>query len=271
MMPSSGSTSAYSSLGPATGKAPGQNPTRRAGGLVVKTPRPSRPSNPHSRLSDRAVEIVKTTTRFKQVTSQQILRLYFMSNSEKSRETAMCKMMERLVEWGYVRRLPRAIGGARSGSGPYVYCPPGRSRDVKWHTLDIVEIYVRLVESGVNVLAFNPEAHAYEKIGHLEIKPDALVRIELPDGIDRYWLEVDEGDKDSAEGRSQLGTKMRNYCRAYEKYEERGLRNFPRIVFTAPDEERRWFIESVVKHQDQPSLFDVVLFDEVVSHMAGEQ
>lgn len=267
--PSSGTTSSPRSVGPGTGESPGQTLHRRTDGLLVVPPRRPRPSDPRPYLSDRSIDIINDVKKFRQMTSQQILRIYFMDNAPKSRESAMCEVMERLTKWGYVRRLPRAIGGAKRGSGPYVYAPPGRSRDVRWHTLDIAELYVRLVEAKPGFLEYKPEAH--EKIGHLEIKPDALVRVQTPQGVLRAWIEVDEGDAENAEWTRKLNKKMSNQVLAYHKYKERGWRNFPRIVFTVQDDARRRFVESVVKKQDEPWLFTVVLFEDAASYLIGEQ
>lgn len=247
-----------------TGETAGQTATRRAGGLVVVPP----PHPAPSRLSPKDQSIIRLVNRYRQVTSGQLLRLYFNDNSPKSRRVRMCRTMKRLTKWGEVQRLTRPIGGFQGGSGGFVYVPAGsRTRIPDPHTLDITEIYCQLVQVEykleTKLLAFDPEPYSYVELGHLELKPDAYVETRNPKGQLRCWLEVDLG----TEYRAQLNAKMRRYVNGYRKWSDK---TYPLILFVVPDQDRLRFIERIIKDQEMPGLFDVVLFQNAVSYLIGE-
>lgn len=108
-------------------------------------------------------------------------------------------------------------------------------------------------------MVFDPEPWCHVQIGQMELKPDAYVDL----GDYRYWLEMDLG----SEYRSQLSAKMARYVKAYEQWTEP---TFPLVVWVCHDEDRRRFIESVVKRQSVRGLFTVVLFDDAVSYILKE-
>lgn len=227
------------------------------------TTSPVRPAINSARLSNRDGNIISLVTRFRQVSAEQILRLYFSDNSPASRNVRMCRALKRLTKWGCIGRIPRAIGGHNGGSTGYIYIPPtSRARLPDPHTLDITETFVRLWESGITIHAFQPEPYCHTNVGHVELKPDAYLKLETPTAYLSYWLEVDRG----TEFRPQLHAKMRRYSQAYEKWEG----TFPKVVFIVHDKLRLDFIESVIRHQAKPSLFTVVLFEEAVPYMIGE-
>lgn len=230
-------------------------------------------SSPYSRLSDRDSTIVNTIQRYRQVSSAQLLRLCFADNSERSRRQRMCRSLKRLTKWGVIARIPRMVGGHAGGSSGYVYTLPGsRSRSVSEHTLDIVDLYIQLVEQQrlgrVGRLVFDPEKYAYQQIGHVEFVPDAYIRLEQRDGaVDRFFIEVDRGTRDSGEWKVQLKSKMRRYILAYDKWRDG---TFPLVVFTVLDDDRRRFIEGVVKTTEMPGLFTVILYNEAIPYLIGD-
>lgn len=217
-----------------------------------------------SLLSPRDRNIIAFVTRFRMVTSAHILRLYFNDNSEKSRSIRMSRTMRRLVKWGHVRRLPRPIGGYAGGSACYIFtAPSSKSRIPEPHTLDISDVYVHLNERFVDkLLAFDPEPYCHVQIGHLELKPDAYLRIRTETGIFRYFLEVDR----STEWRSQLLGKMKRYVQAYNHWQEP---TFPLCLWIVPDEQRLRLVEGLIKRSEIPGLFQVCLFTNAVSKLGG--
>lgn len=160
------------------------------------------------------------------------------------------------------------------GSADYIYIPAGsRSRIADPHTLDITEIYTRLIEnsggtnqagalsSNYTLLAFDPEPYSHVQMGNLELKPDAYLEIQtdygpLP-GVYQWFLELDLG----TEWRTQLTQKMKRYTQAYNHWPEN---TFPRILWVVPDLTRLRLIEGVIKRQETPALFEVCLFDKAV-------
>lgn len=217
------------------------------------------------RLSSRDQAVVRDVTRFRQLSSHQILRLHFADNSERSRHIRCNRTLRRLVSWGVLRRIERAIGGAEGGSSGYFYVTPtSKARLPNPHTYDIAELYCRLVESsGEDLIAFDPEPMSHVSVGHVELKPDAFLDIRTSRGRLRAFIEVDL----SSEWKTQLSKKMRGYVLAYEKWRDS---TFPLVVFVVPDQERQRLIEGVVKRQETPGLFAVVLFEDAVSYLTGE-
>ena len=128
-----------------------------------------------------------------------------------------------LSNWGEVRQLEWLIGGGVGGSGPYVYTLPGtRNRYADPHTLDIAELYVRLIEANrqaeIELLRYDPEPYSHVQAGHLDLRPDAHIRVRKPDGVDQYFVEIDR----VTEWRAQLTSKMRRYALAYEDWNPDG-------------------------------------------------
>jgi hypothetical protein len=222
-----------------------------------------------SRLTDRDTEIVTAVRRHVQISSSQILRLYFADGSPASRGIRMRRSMARLAKWGEVQRLQRAIGGMFAGSSSTIYVPPGsRARSADAHKLDLTELYVRLIEAeraspGYQLVAFDPEPYSHVYIGNLIIKPDAHVHTETG-GTGRLWfIEVDRG----TEWRTQLAEKMRRFCQGYDRWPKR---TFPRVLFIVPDEQRARLVREVAGRQKHP-LFTVCLYEEAVDLLTSEE
>lgn len=216
-------------------------------------------------VRDRA--IVETVARFHQVTAAQLRRLYFADGSDASRAVRQRRVLARLVRDGHLARLPRPIGGGDAGSGGYVYIPiESRARVANPHTLEIIELYVRLVEAertGVlRVLDVAPEPYCHVYLDGVVLKPDCYLRLQTSGATFRFFVEIDLG----TEWRPQLRAKMRTYTRAFERWTEP---TFPKALFVAPDDLRRTFLAGVVARQPNPDLFAVATFDTVIADLAG--
>jgi hypothetical protein len=71
----------------------------------------------------------------------------------------------------------------------------------------------------------------------------------------------------SSEWKTQLAKKMRGYVLAYSKCQDS---TFPIVLFVVPDDERYRLIEGVIKRQEIPGLFAVVLMSEAIPYLIGE-
>jgi len=165
-----------------------------------------------------------------------------------------------LVELGFLDHAARPKGGWQGGSGEYVFIIPRRRRPrPDWHTLDIVELYVRLTE--VTTLIFRPEYFAHQRYGGLLLKPDGYIQI----GVKKYWLEMDE----SSWYPGKLNEKMKSYLSVFERWERDKDGKIPGVLWVCHDEPRKDEIQSVIHKTSEPDLFRVVLFEDAVKFMVG--
>jgi len=209
----------------------------------------------HNRLSPRDLSVIQTVTLFRQATSSQLRRLHFAEGSEASQGVKQRRTLARLVKWGELARIERAMGGYAGGSSDYIYVPAlSRARTPDPHTLDLTELYVGLEEGQragrLKLLAFDPEPYCHTQLGHLELKPDAYVRLHTDQGTYRYWIELDRG----TEWRPALSAKCRRYVQAYHHWAED---TFPLVLWITPDDMRARLVEGVIKRQEIRELFNV--------------
>jgi hypothetical protein len=168
-----------------------------------------------------------------------------------------------LTKLGLLKRLDRVQGGYGGGSGEYVYqLPTSKARTPDPHTLDVAELYVRLMELGADVI-YEPEPYSHTRIGHVELKPDATALLTINGKKYDYWIEVDL----ASEWRTQLSAKMKRYVKAYEAFTGEV---FPLCLWTVPDKARAVFVKSVIDRQKYPELFDVVTFDDAPKRLIEE-
>jgi hypothetical protein len=174
-----------------------------------------------------------------------------------------------------LRRIERRlVGGARGGSGQYVYELGRRgyfmfwegrynpSRAVSHHSLAIADTYLALIalerSNELRIVGLATEPDCWATVGGVELKPDLRVDVDLPAGRRIYlWLEIDMG----TESQKQLRGKLDAYWRAYSDADARQWPVFPRCIWIAVDEERatelRWLITQMPE-QSRP-LFSVTL------------
>src|SRR5215470_910673 len=97
-----------------------------------------------STLSARQQAIVDDVLRFGQMRAQQITRLHFAGNTERSREKRMRDTMLKLYERGLVGRIERDVGMGGGGSRGYIYQAPASDRETaNKHALALAELYTR--------------------------------------------------------------------------------------------------------------------------------
>ncbi|MEU7525960.1 replication-relaxation family protein [Saccharothrix sp. NPDC042600] len=146
------------------------------------------------------------------------------------------------------------------------------------HRLAISELFARLSEQqasgGPIVREFLAEPDAWRSyLGpageQLVLRPDALVRLALPDGHENSWfIEV---DRDTETRPATIAAK----CRAYQRYEASGHEQrrhgvFPGVAFIVPSAARAAQVHAVIVRQPpevQP-LFHVMRDDQVLAALA---
>lgn len=206
---------------------------------------------PHSFLPVPTPGLLASVARFRMLTSSQLRRLHYRSGTSTGREIRSRRHLARLTKLGLLKRL----WGIYDASPEYIYLPPdSKARTANMHTLDINELYVQLSGTLMS-LTFDPEPWCHINVGHMTLKPDAYIDVGK-----RYFLEMDEG----TQFRAVLAEKMRRYISAYERWNEP---RFPKVLFVCHDPDRKRFIEGVIKSQSEPRLFEVALFDQVVSEI----
>lgn len=217
---------------------------------------------------DRA--IVRWVADFKQMSSSQIHELLFAASAS---HTPTNRALRRLVASGHLLRIERRIvGGARGGSGQYVFQLGRRGfylffdgrfspwRTVNYHALAIVDTVLalrRLERAGfLSLVGMSTEPNCHVRIGNEDLRPDLYIELAWPGG-DRLKLffEIDM----ATEGQKQLRDKLMRYWRAYNEADVSVWPIFPRIIWVAVDAERdkelRWLIGSLPP--DSQVLFSV--------------
>ncbi len=216
-----------------------------------------------SHLSTRDSLLVSTLTLFRQASASQLTRLHFADGSPASQGVRQRRACRRLVKWGAIGALPRPIGGGYGGSSQTIFIPAGsKTRQADMHTLNITELYVSLVESQAQLLAFDTEPYCHVQVGQIELKPDAFVDVRVGNKRTQYHIEVDL----SSEFRPQLKAKMSAYNRAAHYWQEG---NPPLVMFIVPDDVRKRFVESVVKKMNFPEQFRVVTFAQSIAEITS--
>ena len=217
-------------------------------------------------LSPRDMQIVRYADYFQEFSTAQILALVF---PEAASRTSCDRALRRLTEDGYLSRVEkrRSVGGARGGSGEYVYtlgahgwslCKrEGRwhRRAVDYHALAIVETYVKLVtaqRSGEFILkGFTPEPECHVSVKGVELKPDIYIELERLGGRTlKAWLEIDLG----TERQARITEKLERYVSAFESGQ---IDPYPRIIFVAQDAERARELAWLIARRParEPKLF----------------
>lgn len=173
--------------------------------------------------------------------------------------------------------------------------PESKARVPNLHTLDITEVYVRLVdamstpmspvvkvanslplapgetvslrpveyakpESVTYRLDFRPEPHSHDTVAGHKLKPDFYVEVN-----DRRWYgEIDNGTEHGA----ALSGQFKAYLNALHSMD--GGR-FPRVLWITHDPNRAAYLRREADRWREPGLFEVALFDDAPGVILGEQ
>jgi hypothetical protein len=199
--------------------------------------------------------LIRLVDYFQQASTAQLAELVF---PESLSRTTWDRILRAAVADGYLSRVEkrRRTGGARGGSGEYVYAlgPEGwrlckregrfHGRAVDYHALAIVDAYMHLLRAEragqFKINGFTPEPECHVTVDGQELKPDISVELERNGRVMVAWLELDMGTERPA----RIEEKIKRYVLAYRSGR---VDPFPRVVFVAPDVERArelaWMIE----------------------------
>jgi hypothetical protein len=213
---------------------------------------------PVMELPDRNRRIVHLVARYGQASSKQIKLLLFHDVSQ----TPVDRALARLVASQYLTRLERRIvGGARGGSGQYVYglgrrgsfmfytgkfSPP---RSIRYHSLAIVDSVVTFKEAEregkLGIIGIASEPDAWRRIGRDELRPDLLVELDRRGRRVKLFVEVDMG----SESQGQVRAKLERYNRARDNADAEVWPRFPLTLWVAVDSEReaelKWLVSQM--------------------------
>jgi hypothetical protein len=251
-----------------------------------------------AQLVARDLAIIKRVSDLRFVTGWQLTRLCFAdSDDPDANGRAARRALLRLVRLGLLERLPRQVGGVRSGSAGFVYhlgiggqrlavergWQPERRRRRSLtpgtlfvrHALQVAELHTLLVESDrsrrVELLELAGEPTCWRSFsgvsGQAEtLKPDSFVRLGLGPYEDSYFIEVDRGTEGSRALERQLQLYVA-YAQSGHEQTERGV--LPLTLWLAPDGRRVAAIEDSVARLPRADreLFQVARFSQALAVM----
>jgi hypothetical protein len=196
------------------------------------------------------------------------MRLFFFTDSADpaSNARAARRALLRLTNLDCLARLPRRVGGVRSGSGGFVYhlgiagqrlamergWQPMRRRRRSLaagtlflaHSLQVAELHTLLHEADragrLELLELVAEPACWRSYAGgrgqaTTLKPDSFGRFGIGEFEDSYWFEVDMGTEGSGAIERQLKRYL-GYQASGQIQAERGV--FPKVLWLAPTPER---------------------------------
>jgi hypothetical protein len=225
-------------------------------------------------------------------TGQHLRRRFYEGEDAR----AVRRALARLAEWRVLERLPRRIGGVRSGSEGFIYVvgaagsrllarhgqrrrrleAPG-DRYIN-HSLAITELAIRLFEvvrhGEMDLIALEAEPRCWRPFlgaagTRVVLKPDLFLRIGVGALEDRWFIEVDL----ATEARGTLQSKAKSYVAHLRSgQEQRTAGVYPRVLWTVPNEHRyEQVLEALAglaaEHQ---RLFDIALFEHATDFLSAE-
>lgn len=164
------------------------------------------------------------------------------------------------------------VGGAKGGSGQYVYQLGRRgfymfndaryikATSVNYHSIAIVDAYLAICRAtagvALSLATYTTEPECWAVVGREHLKPDLYVEL-TPEGQEplRLWLEVDLG----TESQSRIKEKLERYWRAYNSADPEEWPVFPSVMFVATDVERERELRYLIQQgpKDAQALFNV--------------
>jgi hypothetical protein len=253
-----------------------------------------------ARLTAHDLAVVRHVCALRFVSGSQLTRAHFARSNDRAADgRAARRALLRLVRLDVLERLPRAVGGVRSGSAGFVYRLGFVGQRIAlergWlgdrrrrrsavpgtlfvnHCLQVAELHTLLTEADrsrhIELLELSAEPACWRSYGGIGaqrsmLKPDSYVRLGVGAYEDSYFIEVDMG----TEGSRALERQFNQYL-AYEasgrEQAERGV--FPKTLWLAPDVRRASAIESCVQRLPHSAhkLFQVALFTDTVQAIRG--
>jgi hypothetical protein len=253
-----------------------------------------------AKLTEPDLAVLQRVSDLRFVSGSQLTRLCFADAGDPAMSArAARRALLRLTRLGALERLPRSVGGVRSGSAGYVYrlglggqrlavergWQPERRRPRSLvpgtlfvrHALQVSELHTRLTEGDrsrrFELLELTGEPACWCPYGGFDgqrqtLKPDSYARLGVGDYEHTYFIEVDR----STEGSRAIDRQLRLYVAYYlsgTEQAERGV--FPRVLWLTPDERRAEVIADSVRRlpSRDRELFQVVRFDQAIAAMTA--
>jgi hypothetical protein len=251
-----------------------------------------------AQLVERDLDVIKRVSDLRFVTGSQLTRLCFADSDDLAANgRAARRALLRLVLLGLLQRLPRQVGGVRSGSAGFVYhlglsgqrltvergWQPERRRRRSLtpgtlfvrHALQVSELHTLLIEADrsrrFELLELACEPHCWRSFRGVSgqaqtLKPDSFVRLGLGAYEDSYFIEVDMGTEGSRALERQLQLYVA-YALSGHEQAERGV--LPLTLWLASDGKRVAAIEDSVASLPRADreLFRVARFEDAVTIM----
>ena len=231
-------------------------------------------------FSDLGLSALQTLRDYRLMQVPHLARFLYAKKQKEAGERSCRRLLKRLHDKDLVRRLDRRIGGMRAGSSGHVYAvsPLGhrllRSGTRKrWgepslyfvnHTLAIAEVasqtYALAIQAG-HATRFETEPAVWRRyqdaLTETWVKPDLYTVVVSGEEELHWFVEVDL----HTESLSRIERK----CQAYRNYFNTGAEQattgvFPKVLWTAPDEQRATQLTSVLgQSRWPPGLFALAL------------
>lgn len=244
-----------------------------------------------TQLGKRDLAILGSLREFRLMSGNQLRRLHFPGENRTTQGRKLRAAVQRLAELQLATRLPRRVGGIRSGSEGYIIGLTGFGQSVtdfdtgsirrhrrvaqtkvafQSHVLAVAELAVRLREDEraglcqVEELAAEPGCwRSFSGSGgeRRVLKPDLFMRLVVGDVELSGFCEIDL----DSESVSTITRKLHvyvNYWRTGREQHEHGV--FPRVWWLVPDRKRFDGITTAIRRipEEARALFAVVLTDE---------
>ncbi|HSZ05444.1 MAG TPA: replication-relaxation family protein [Solirubrobacteraceae bacterium] len=251
-----------------------------------------------AKLTERDLAVLQHVSRLRLLTGSQLTRLCFADDDDlDANARAARRALLRLTRLGVLERLPRSVGGVRSGSAGFVYrldlggqrLAISRGWQPEWrrrrslvpgslfllHTLQVAELHTRLVESErsrrFELLELTAEPscwRSYDGFGSQRevLKPDSFVRLGIGPYEDSYFIEVDRGTEGTQTLVRQLAIYVA-YHRSGAEQREHGV--FPRVLWLTTTDTRTAVITECVRRLPRADreLFRVARFEDAIEAM----
>ena len=253
-----------------------------------------------NRLTQHDLSLLHRVSDLRFVTGSQLTRLCFGDGDDPAANgRAARRALLRLTQLGALARLPRQVGGVRSGSAGFVYhlgiggqrlalergWQPERHRRRSLipgtlfvrHALQVSELHTLLMEGDrsrrFELLELTSEPACWLRFGGFDgqrqtLKPDSYTRLGVGAYEYSYFFEVDMG----TEGSRALERQLQLYVAYYDTGAEQQERSvFPLVLWLAPDDRRAEAIAESVQRlpSTRRELFQIARVTEPLTVILG--
>lgn len=253
-------------------------------------------------LTGHDLKLLHSVSRLRFMRGDQLTRLHFSDRpTPQARARATRRALSRLMDVDCLERLPRRVGGARSGSAATCFYlglagqrlamergwqPMRRKRRALVpgtmflaHALQVAELHTLLYEADreekLELLELAAEPACWQRLSGdrgqaARLKPDSFARFFLGDWEELRWLEVDMG----TEGSGAIERQLRRYLafQATGQFQaEHGV--FPRVLWLTPDAARAAAIWGCVDRLPKTSraLFAAAPFADLIPTLVSPE